>query len=73
MKLPHWSLFVAGLFFGGVIDHIIFAFIKSPTTPYGVHLGAYGNWWMALFDLALTGLFFWPFYKHLKKNRLTAS
>lgn len=68
MKLAHWSLFIAGLFFGGVVDHIILGVVKSPLTPYGINLGIYGNWWMALFDLALTGLFFWPYLRHLKRK-----
>jgi hypothetical protein len=67
MKFPHWSLFISGLFFGGTIDHVIFALLKSSTTPYGINLGKSGNWWMALFDLALTAVFFWPFYRYLEK------
>ena len=68
MKSAHWSLFVSGLFFGGAIDHVIFALMRSQVTPYNVRLGIAGNWWMAMFDLALTGLFFWPFYKSLKRK-----
>ncbi len=69
MKLAHWSLFVSGLFFGGVIDHVILGVMKSSITPYGVNLGQYGNWWMALFDLLLTVVFFAPFYKVIVSKR----
>ena len=61
MKLVHWSLFVSGIFFGGTVDHLLFALTKSPVTPYGIRLGVAGNWWMAVFDLVVTIGFFIPF------------
>jgi hypothetical protein len=53
----NWSklaLFVAGIFFGGAIDHLILAAVGSETTPYGVRSGVAGNWALAGLDLGLT-------------------
>jgi len=49
------GLFAAGFFFGGVVDHVIFA-LRREGAPYGFHLGVLGNWLMAGFDAALTAL-----------------
>ena len=52
MKLQ-WKylfLFLSGFFFGGTIDHIIFA-IRKTSAPYVLELGVTGNLLMALFDL----------------------
>jgi len=45
-------LFLSGLFFGGTIDHVVFALINSPA-PYGIKLGLQGNLLMAFFDLLI--------------------
>ena len=52
------SLFLSGLFFGGAIDHVILALMKSPLTPYGVDLGVIGNWGLAVLDLVLAALLY---------------
>jgi hypothetical protein len=57
----NWSklaLFVAGIFFGGAIDHLILAAVGSETTPYGVRSGVAGNWALAGLDLAMTGVLY---------------
>lgn len=64
-----WSclwLFLSGFFFGGTVDHVIFAIMKSPS-PYGIRLGITGNWLMALLDLIIAFILF-VLFKH--KNKL---
>ena len=48
------AVFLAGLFFGGAIDHVILAVMGRTETPYGVHSGITGNWALAALDLILT-------------------
>ncbi|PYR72509.1 MAG: hypothetical protein DMF87_27830 [Acidobacteria bacterium] len=48
------AIFLAGLFFGGAIDHVILAVMHQTVTPYGVSVGVAGNWGMAALDVALT-------------------
>ena len=50
------ALFVAGFFFGGVVDHVIFS-LRGVVAPYGLRLGVTGNWLMAAFDALVTVLF----------------
>jgi hypothetical protein len=52
------ALFISGLFFGGVIDHVILGIQGSPLTPYGLRLGAGGNWVLAALDLAVAGMLY---------------
>ena len=52
------SLFLSGLFFGGAIDHVILALMKSSLTPYGLWLGVIGNWGLAVLDLVLAALLY---------------
>ena len=59
MRRSPLFLFVAGLFFGGAIDHTILAILRNDVTPYGVHVGTWGNWALAVVDLGLTALFYW--------------
>ena len=49
------ALFIAGFFFGGVVDHVIFA-LRNEAAPYGIHLGLLGNWLMAGFDGVVAAL-----------------
>jgi hypothetical protein len=42
MNWKYLWLFLSGFFFGGTVDHIIFAIRKTPA-PYGVYLGVTGN------------------------------
>jgi hypothetical protein len=58
-------LFVSGLFFGGTIDHIIFAIIGS-SAPYGVKLGLSGNLLMALFDFVVALVLYLIFKRKIK-------
>jgi hypothetical protein len=60
--LKNWqlfTLFLAGVFFGGCLDHIIFAAKGSGTSHYGYEIGIGGNWLMSLFDGAVTLLLIW--------------
>jgi hypothetical protein len=54
MRLSTLAVFVAGLFFGGAIDHAILAAMGRVTTPYGLSVGVVGNWGMAGLDAVLT-------------------
>lgn len=56
MKWRYVYLFLAGFFFGGTVDHAIFAIRKTPA-PYGFHLGVTGNILMAVFDLIIAATF----------------
>jgi hypothetical protein len=58
-KKQIFSLFLAGLFFGGALDHILFALNKSETSHYGFNIGISGNWIMALLDTTITALLVW--------------
>jgi hypothetical protein len=55
MTMSNLMIFLAGLFFGGAIDHVILALAGRVDTPYGVDVGVAGNWAMAALDIALTG------------------
>ncbi len=56
------SLFLSGLFFGGMVDHLFLALRKSTVTPYGYRWGVKGNWVLASLDAMLTVLFY-VFYR----------
>jgi hypothetical protein len=56
-------LFLSGLFFRGAIDHAILALLDSERTPYGAHVGIFGNWAFAGLDLAIA-LVGYVFYRH---------
>ena len=47
-------VFLAGLFSGGAIDHVILAVLGQSVTPYGVSVGVAGNWGLAALDGAFT-------------------
>jgi hypothetical protein len=53
------SLFTAGVFFGGAIDHAIYAISNSETSHYGFRIGIRGNWLMSLLDLTITAFLLW--------------
>ena len=54
------AVFLAGMFFGGAMDHVIRAAMGCETTPYGIRSGVKGNWALAGFDFAVaTVLYFW--------------
>jgi hypothetical protein len=61
------ALFLAGLFFGGAIDHVILALMGRVETPYGVRAGVAGNWALAGLDLLIT-LGFWAAYRALERR-----
>ena len=65
-------LFLSGFFFGGTVDHIIFA-IRGTSAPYGVELGLTGNLLMALFDLAIGIVLFLLFRKNTFKWENTSN
>jgi len=65
MKWGYLWLFLSGFFFGGTVDHIIFAIIRNPA-PYGVKLGITGNLLMAFLDLAISVFLFFLFKKAKK-------
>jgi hypothetical protein len=50
------AVFLAGLFFGGAIDHAILAVAGRTDTPYGVRSGVAGNWALAALDVALSAI-----------------
>jgi hypothetical protein len=45
-------LFLAGMFAGGAIDHLILAMKREVNTPYGLRVGVMGNGLLALLDAA---------------------
>jgi len=53
MRAARVALFLAGLFFGGAIDHAILAGAGRTETPYGLRAGVAGNWALAALDLLL--------------------
>ena len=61
-KWKYIWLFLSGLFFGGAIDHVVFAVLKTQA-PYGIYLGVKGNWIMASVDLVIAILLFLLFRK----------
>jgi hypothetical protein len=62
------AVFLAGLFFGGAIDHAILAATGRSDTPYGVHAGVAGNWAFAALDLAAAGIC-WAAHRALERHR----
>ena len=44
------SLFLSGLFAGGVLDHGLLALQGSEVTSYAIHVGVLGNWAFMLMD-----------------------
>jgi hypothetical protein len=71
--LTKWQLvflFIAGVFFGGAMDHILFAARGSGTSHYGYEIGVKGNWLMSLFDLAITALLIWLALRKTKANKI---
>jgi hypothetical protein len=47
------ALFLAGMFAGGAIDHLILLVKREPRSPYGLKVGVVGNGLLALVDVAL--------------------
>jgi hypothetical protein len=45
--------FLAGVFFGGALDHAILALRRAEHTPYGLRADVQSNWAFAALDLAL--------------------
>jgi len=67
MNRKYLFLLLAGFFFGGTVDHIIFAIRKTPA-PYGIHLGVTGNILMALLDLVIAAALFVIFKRKINKK-----
>jgi hypothetical protein len=67
MRWKYLYLFLAGFFFGGTIDHMIFAIRKTPA-PYGIYLGVTGNILMAFLDLAIAAVLFFIFKRKNNKT-----
>jgi hypothetical protein len=64
----NWSklaLFSSGLFFGGAVDHFIYAIARREVSPYGVRVGTAGNWAMAGIDLGIAVLLY-RVYRYLE-------
>jgi hypothetical protein len=51
-------LFLAGVFFGGAVDHAILALKRDDRTPYGFKAGVVGNWALAGLDTAVAAAFY---------------
>jgi hypothetical protein len=52
--MPRWpklALFLSGLFFGGALDHVLFAAFESPTSHYGLQLDVAGQLGFAALDV----------------------
>ncbi len=62
------AMFLAGMFFGGAIDHVILAAAGRTETPYGLHSGVTGNWALAALDLAVAGAC-WAAHRALERRR----
>jgi hypothetical protein len=56
--LAKTSLFLAGVFFGGMLDHTLLALRGETETHYGLAVGVAGNWAFALLDLGVTVAFY---------------
>lgn len=56
MSIAKAALFLSGLFFGGLIDHVILALAGFETTPFGVAAGVMGNWLFAGLDAGIAAL-----------------
>ena len=70
--LNKWKLiflFAAGVFFGGALDHILFAINGSGISHYGYHIGIRGNWLMSLLDLSITALLLWLALRNTKTTK----
>jgi hypothetical protein len=67
MKWGYLYLFLSGFFFGGTVDHIIFA-VRGTLAPYGVKLGFTGNILMALLDLVIASVLFLIFKRKIHKK-----
>jgi len=44
LQMEKVTLFLSGLFFGGVIDHVVLGLAGSKLTPFGIDVGVLGNW-----------------------------
>jgi hypothetical protein len=49
-SLANLTLFLSGLFAGGVLDHGLLALQGSEVTSYNFHVGVMGNWAFMLMD-----------------------
>ena len=58
MNWRKFNLFLSGLFFGGAIDHVILALMRSPLTPYGMNVSVIGNWGLGVLDLVVAALLY---------------
>jgi hypothetical protein len=47
------ALFLAGMFAGGAIDHLILVMKREARSPYGLKVGVVGNGLLALLDAAV--------------------
>jgi hypothetical protein len=54
MTLAKTSLFLSGVFFGGMLDHVLLALRGATETHYGLTVGVAGNWAFAALDLTVT-------------------
>jgi hypothetical protein len=66
-KYQFISLFVAGIFFGGAIDHVVLALARSKQTAYGINFGIAGNWLLAGLDILITLLLYGYFIRTRKE------
>ena len=44
MSRAEIALFLSGLIFGGAMDHVILALLRSEYTRYGARVSSKGNW-----------------------------
>jgi hypothetical protein len=63
------ALFIAGVFFGGALDHILFAAKGSGTSHYGYEIGVNGNWLMSLLDTSITAILIWLAFRKTKSYK----
>jgi hypothetical protein len=61
------ALFLAGLFFGGGLDHVIFAATATPTSHYGLRLTFAGQLAFAVLDFSVMTVLV---ALHIRWNRL---
>jgi hypothetical protein len=55
LRLPRLALFLAGLFFGGGLDHVIFFAMDSPISHYGFEVGTSAQLGFAGMDFGVSG------------------
>ena len=63
MTPPRIALFLAGVFFGGGLDHVIFVATGSTRSHYGLTVGVFGQLAFATFDFCVSAVLCWAHFR----------